>query len=272
MILSTTNILQFDLTDIFLLFFGIGFGVLVTIIVYILAVLYSMKPRSYIAKSKTVGLTDEQVNEKVKFAQDIFLDKELQGDLSSASYCKEVCQSLVLDIASTYFPESKRPLLELSVDEVLMLGVYISNRVNEILDHKGIRLFKKVKLSTIIGIGEAKKNIDDSSLMKATKKYKLKEAFTTFAGALNIVNPVYWAKKLVVNKTLDYALSKICIMIIAITAEETYKIYSKKVFDDTVDENEKFNEIANEIAADLDNVSIEEIDEYEEGEYGEKLQ
>ncbi len=268
MILNTTNILQFELTDVFLLLFGVGFGILITMMVYVLIALYTIKPQKYIVKSSSKGLTDDEIDEKIKFAQDIFLDKELQGELSDAAHCKEVCTSLVHDIAKVYFPESKRPLFELSVDEVLMLSIYISNRINEILDHKGVRLFKKIKISTLVGMGDAKKNIDDSSLMKVTKKYKLKEAFTTVTGALNVVNPIYWAKKLVVNTTLSYALNKIFLMIIAITAEETYKIYSKNVFNKEVNYDSKYSDLANEIESDLADVTLEEIDSLEEENYG----
>ncbi len=271
MILNNFSVIDFEFSDIFLILFGIGFGLLIAMFAYIFIVLHGMKAKSFIVKSKSEGLTEEQIDEKIKFAQDVFLDKNLRGDLNQFTHCRDVCTSLVIDIASVYFPDSKRPLLELSVDEVLMLGIYISNRVNEILDHKGVRLFKKIKISTIMGLNDTKKNIDESVLMKAAKRYKIKGAIEAVKGALNAVNPIYWARKLVVAQTMDYAIGKICLMIIGITAEETYKIYSKNVFNKEVVIEDKYNKLAEEIENDLKDISNEEIENYEEEDYEEQV-
>ncbi len=265
MIFNNFSIIDFEFMDIFLILFGIGFGLLIALILYVILILNSIKPKQYIVRSKSKGLTEEEIDEKIKYAQDVFLDKNLQGELTMAMHCKDVCTTLVMDIASVYFPKSKRPLLELSVDEVLMLGIYISNRVNDILDRKSLRLLKKVKISTIMGMTETKKNIDESNLMKLTKKYKLKGAFDAVKGALNAVNPIYWARKLVVAQTIDYATSKICLMIIGITAEETYKIYSKNVFNKEVVIEDKYSDLADEIEDGLKEISNDELDKYQEG-------
>lgn len=269
MIFNNFSIIDFEITDLFLILFGIGVGLLIAMFAYIFIVLHGVKAKSFVVKSKSEGLTEEQIDEKIKFAQDSFLDKNLRAELTQIAHCRDICTSLVMDIASVYFPDSKRPLLELSVDEVLMLGIYISNRVNDILDHKGIRLFKKIKISTIMGMNDTKKNIDESVLMKAAKRYKLKGAFEAVKGALNVVNPIYWARKLVVAQAMDYATEKICLMVIGITAEETYKIYSKNVFNKDVVIDDKYKELANEVGNDLKEISTEEIDQYEEDEENE---
>ncbi len=263
MVFNALNIFNLDLSDIIILFCGFGLGFFIALMLYVFLVMLTINPKKYIIKSKATGLTNDEIDEKIKIAQEMFLDKTLQGELTNLMHCKEICYNLVFDIASVYFPNSKRPLMELSVDEVLMLGVYISNRVNEILDQKGVRLFKKIKLSTIVGMGDAKKTFDDSSLMKATKKYKLKEAFYAVKDALNVVNPIFWARKAIVNKTMNYALNKLCLMVIGITAEETYKIYSKNVFNVDVERENKYTNIGLDIEKDLADISEEELDDYE---------
>ena len=65
----------------------------------------------------------------------------------------------------------------MTIDEILELSIYVSNRINSILDRPALRLLKKLKLSTLLALGDAKKVIDDSSLMKMTKKYKLKKVY-----------------------------------------------------------------------------------------------
>jgi hypothetical protein len=49
--------------------------------------------------------------------------------------------------------------------------------------------------------------------------------------AMNIVNPVYWLRRIANEQVLERILVQIGLAIISITGEETYKIYSKKVFD-----------------------------------------
>ena len=47
----------------------------------------------------------------------------------------------------------------------------------------------------------------------------------------NLLNPVKWFSKLGINTTINFAFRKMTLMIIDIVAEETNKIYSKRIFD-----------------------------------------
>ena len=45
---------------------------------------------------------------------------------------KNLSLELSKDIATKFYPESKYPLLELTIDETLMLGHYITDRIDKI--------------------------------------------------------------------------------------------------------------------------------------------
>ena len=62
------------------------------------------------------------------------------------------------------------------------------------------------------------------------KRYKLKSAYQAAKKVINLINPLWWAKKLVIDGTFNILINKLCLVLIAIVGEETYKIYSKKVF------------------------------------------
>ena len=47
---------------------------------------------------------------------------------------------------------------------------------------------------------------------------------------MNIFNPVYWVKKLMISTTLVAVSNKICGIVIDVVGEETNKVYSKNVF------------------------------------------
>ena len=253
---------DFDIASLISFVIGIFAGCALLAIVYSILVVSSLKSKKYIAKSNVIEVTDEEIKEIVSNARKAYSDKTLRGASSSVNHCFNVCTSMATDIARKFFPKSKRPLAELTIDEILELFIYISNRINGIIDRPALRLLKKLKLSTLLALGDAKKVIDDSSLMKLTKKYKLKKIINAVKGALNIFNPVYWARRLFINGAIDIAVNKLCLSIIGVVGEETYKIYSKRVFEEERYIDTNVGDIVSSIEEELENVSEEEVNEY----------
>lgn len=262
MILFELFNIDFDLASLIAFLIGIFVGCALLALLYSILVLSSMKSSKYIAKSKVVEVTDDVIKEMIDDARMIYNDKSLRGAKSSVAHCASVCMNLVTDIARKFFPKSKRPLAELTIDEILTLSVYVSERINGILDRPGLRLIKKLKLSTLLALGDAKKVIDESSLMKLTKKYKLKKIFSTVMGVINIFNPVYWARRLFINTSIDLAINKLCVSVIGIVGEETYKIYSKRVFEEERYIDTNVGDIVESIEKHLEDVSDQEVDDY----------
>ena len=254
--------LDFDFASLISFLIGILAGCALLALIYAILVISSIKSKKYVNKSVVVDITDEMILEIVNNSKKVFSDKKLKGAKNSVTFCWEVCCTLVIDIATKFFPKSKHPAAELTIDEILELLVYISNRLNEIVDRPGLRMVKKLKLSTILSLGDAKKIIEDSPLMKVTKKYKLKQALNKVLGFLNILNPIYWIRRLAVNSSLDLAVNKLCLTVIGIVGEETYKIYSKNVFNEerTIDTN--VDGLVDSIEQELGTISDEEADEY----------
>lgn len=243
--------IQFSLPILFSFLIGLGAGLAIAALVYLIIVLATTRQKPFIVKTKANNITDEEVKQMIHEAQEEFKDKNLKGTNSTIAYCKDLSVELVMNIAKKYFPESKRPLYELSIDEVLMLAVYISNRLDEILDARGLRIFRRFKVSQIIGMTEVKEKIEANSIVKATKKYKIIEAFNAAKSVINVVNPVYWARKFVVNKSIDFTIKKLCMIVIATCGEETYKIYSKAVFDQVVEIDSGIEDLVNDIQNDI---------------------
>lgn len=254
--------INFDLASLIAFVIGIFVGCALLALIYSILVVSSMKSQKYIAKAKTVEVTDEMIKEMIENARQAYNDKSLKGAKSSVAHCTTVCTNLVTDIARKFFPKSKRPLAELTIDEILSLCVYVSERINGILDRPGLRLIKKLKLSTLLALGDAKKFIDDSALMKLTKKYKLKKVFSAVMGLVNIFNPVYWARRLFINTSIDFAINRLCVSVIGIVGEETYKIYSKRVFEEERYIDTNVGDLVKSIEIQLEDVSDQEVDDY----------
>ena len=249
--------------SLFSFLFGVYFGAVIFVLYYLFTVLNSLNKKRYLVNVQEYDVDGKEIELIVKQAQEDFKNKELRGEAGNIGHCINLVKQMVVDIATKFFPESKYPLLEISIDECLILTGYITKRLEELLDHRGIRMLRKIKISTIVGWTNVKKTVDDTAIMQTTKKYKLKQKFQAVMGAINIVNPVYWFKRIVVNKSMDLVIRKICIVVIGIVGEETYKIYSKRVFNEEMYIDTGVDAFMDELKDDLDKEVEENVSKKE---------
>lgn len=229
-------------------------GIITGIILLILSLLFifSFKERKK-AKGRlgqTVALDDRVVIDMIasKLEQ---LDQTVK--LTDNGYFKvalDLSFELSEEIARYYFPESKFPIYELSIEEMLDLSHYIINRIEEVSNGKFFRLFKGYRVATIVDILNTRKRINESKLMKLTRKIKLQQIYSASKAVLNYANPVYWFKKLAIKPTTVLATKEICKYIITIFGEETNKIYSKTIFREDEDKEEIIHKIEQAIDED----------------------
>lgn len=239
------NIINFANFFSFLIGLGVGFAIFA--LVYLLLILLSLNKKKYVIKSQINDVSDEEIKKIILDAQNAFKDKKLKGEDAMIGYCYNLSKELVIHIASRFFPNSKHPVFELSIDELILLANYISLRVDEILSKRGLRIFRKLKISTIVGWTDVKKTIDENPIIKATKKYKISETLTAAKKVINVINPLWWAKRFISTASMNLLLKKLCLVIMGIIGEETYKIYSKSVFDKDVTIDSGVAEIVEEI-------------------------
>ncbi len=184
-----------------------------------------------------VEVNDEELKQLI-----IGRQKKLKRSLklnrdSVAKLTFDISYELIEEIARYFFPNSKYPMMELSVHELISLNHYISNRIDDILDKPILKNTKNIRVTNIMKMYDKKKMVEESRAMKWTKKYKVGKILKYGSMAVNAVNPVYWFRKLVINTSIDVITRKVCVVIIGVVGEETVKIYSKKVFDEDHDLN-----------------------------------
>lgn len=193
--------------------------------------------------------------ELVKSKQKEFKQKRKLKEESVSKLTFNLSFELVNEIAKYFFPDSKYPTLELSVNELLNLNHYITDRIDEILDKPVIKNTKKMQIVKVMEMLDKKRAVQETRVVKAAKKMKLGKIAKFGGMALNAVNPVYWFRKAVISTSVSAMTKKICIVIIGIVGEETIKVYSKALFDEPVD----IKLVENEMQA-----LLEEPDEDEE--------
>ena len=55
---------------------------------------------------------------------------------------------------------------------------------------------------------DKKTAIDNNKAVKSIKKYKLKKVYDVFLFSLNLINPYFWFKKIIVNPAINILLNK----------------------------------------------------------------
>ncbi len=224
-------------------------GFIILLLVYALAVVSSLRTKNFIIKTQNDDLTTKDVKDMVCLTQTSYKDKTLRQNASRVSHCYKLSKDLAYSIALKFYPKSKHPFLELSVNEITMLTDYITSRVNDILNHKGIRMLRKLKISTIVDFSIKTKDIEESKAFQTTKS--ISQNISKAKYVIDIINPLKWGRKLIIDKIINIIIDHICLVIIGIVGEETYKIYSKKVFNKDVDIDTGTTELIDEMSDSL---------------------
>ncbi len=207
---------------------GTSFGFLLLFLLYIYAVINGLNKNARIKHAEEVDIDEEEIKWMIEDAKDQFKDKDKRNKEGMYTYLIKILGELSVDISKKFFPESKYPYLELTIDESLTLSHYITNRLDELLSGRILALTRGVTYAKIMEMTEMKSKVDQSIVGKAAKGYSKvsKVAFAT----LNAVNPAYWIRKFTKETMINIVVVRIGLAVISITGEETYKIYSKKVF------------------------------------------
>jgi hypothetical protein len=256
MIFSSFGPITLDLSSLLSFILGLAAGFLILFLFYIYAVIRSMNKGLRLRKSDEEDIDEEEIKWLIDDAIDQFLKKDERKELGYYKHLLETCKDLSIDIAKKFYPMSKYPHLELTIDEALHLNHYITNRVDELLKGRILRLVRGYTLVKIVEANEFKESIENTKIVQAAKKYKVHQILKTTVSVVNAVNPVYWTRKLIINKGYASMMNKIGKAIIAVTGEETYKIYSKKVFSEEKTIDAGVHEIYHEIAKDAEEFEV----------------
>lgn len=245
---------NFTMSSVITLLTGVVLGFLICIFAYFIFVLASFRKPKKQKSEALPEVSDTVILDKIKGAKNEYninyanlqVNEKIGG-------LKDICVNLLKEIAKEYYPDSNYPVYELSMEELLTLATYISDRLNEILSGKVTKHFRKIRVSQIIHLLDIKKKASELKAVKAMNKLQLPKVSQTVMSAINVFNPVYWVKKVAIGTTMLVATNKLATTIIDIVGEETCKVYSKSVFN-------KETEIDTEVQN-----SIEELEKIVEG-------
>lgn len=257
------GLIEFDFAALMSFLIGVSFGMGLFVLIYLYALLRNLnKQKPYLFNTKETDVDKQEIEALVQRATQNFKNKELKKDASHFKYAYDLSVNLAQDIAQKFYPNSKYPLLELSIDETLMLAHYISDRIEQVFEGRLLRVLRKRTLSQLMSMRDVKVAIDENPIVKTSKKLKVKQIFSTAMAAINIINPIYWTRKIIINRAIDAVIKKICIVAIGITGEETYKIYSKRVFNEELTINAGIDDLYKELQDEM-RLAVHELEQEE---------
>ncbi len=225
----------------------ISFGGLVNFLLGILSgfILFTVTYIYFIIRGKNLdeqSIVQSVENVDQEELKTLILDKQAQFKKMNRKHPKglgkfvfDLSYELVEEISGYYFPKSKYPMLELSVDEMIELNHYITQRLDGILDQPLLKNTRNIRITRIVQLFEKKKQLEERKVVKAMRNKTVNKAFKVTMGAINVFNPAYWFRKLVVNTSVDFITKRVSLMVIGVVGEETSKIYSKKLFDKDIE-------------------------------------
>lgn len=219
---------ELSLSELISFLLGGLFGVLLFSFIYVYFLVRGMRVETKKPKQAAQDIDETYLAQMIKDAQDQFKDTYQKEHFSKEVF--SVSMELVEKISAYYYPASKYPLLELSVDEMLALTDYINQRLDSILNQKILKNTRHIRVSKFVEAYEFKQRIEQQKFVKAARSKAFRNTTKIAFGVMNAFNPVYWFRRLVITTSVDFMTHKIARTMIAIVGEETAKVYSKKLF------------------------------------------
>ena len=252
MIFLSLGPIELNISSLISFTLGIVTGFLVVLTIYMYAIFLNIKKEAKIKKADEDDIDEQMILMLIDGSQNQFKDKKLRNDVGFSNHLYQISQELILDISRKFYPESKTPYLELTLDETLLLNHYITDRVDHMTKHPLLKLFRRYTLSSLYDITTTTKKVKESKVVKKAKEFGVDEVLKASMSAINVMNPVYWIRRFTNEQIIDRILVKIGTAMIAIVGEETYKIYSKKVFQKDEHIDSHVNDIYDDIHQSLE--------------------
>ncbi len=217
---------------------GMGLGVVLFILIYVLATLKAAKKNTYVVTDTIKQVTEEEVNEEITKAKKEFLIRKEEDKTITFINIRETIYELMKTIAKKYYPDSKEPLGELTVEELILLDHYIIEKIESLFNKRLLKPIKGLSANKILQIINTKNTIENNKIVKGIKKTGIKAIISTAYSALKVLNPVTWFNKIVTNPMINLITKQICLTSIEVIGQETNRVYSKQAFLEEVNSQE----------------------------------
>lgn len=220
-----------NIKTLLVLLTGIVIGLVIASTFYAIILFSSIKKKEREIQKDIDEISDLEIAEIVKEVKKQYVE-ETEGLPFNNRFelLRNRLFELIQRIATVYYPESKYPIYELTIEELIMFMQYLSTRIDVIFEKKLLRQFKKISISQIFRLVDTKKKIDDNKAVKAITSSKPGKVGSFIMNTVLKISPTHWIKNILIGSSVNFGTRKIALLIMDIVADETNKTYSKSIF------------------------------------------
>ena len=139
-----------------------------------------------------------------------------------------LCQTLVAEIASIYYPEDERPELRASLADLVSLYRRVGVRLGSWLESTPFRPLKDMELSTVFFLHTAYQKIKGHPVHQFLLRHHMYRLARWAWGAANLVNPYYWGRQAAYRGGREFLARTFLAKLVTVVGEEAMRLYSRR--------------------------------------------
>lgn len=234
-ILAEINL--FNLSSLLAFLIGIATGFVLFLAALGILSVRGKKETRKITGPNVEAIEKEKIKGMILSKQEAFTTEVEENGADYVKTTLELSKELLHEISSYYYPDSKYPEYELTITEASELIKYIVDQITALFDKPVLSNFKNMRIATIASMIDKTRKVTNNPTFKAVSGSGADEAYGALRTVQNVINPIYWFRKIVLKGTMNLAMKKVCKAGISIVGEQSNKVYSKNLFQ--TDETDK---------------------------------
>jgi len=182
--------IKFDLSTLLVFLSGLLIGFLIFVLIYLYAVLKSLSRKVKIKNVEEEDIDEQEIRWLIIDAQKTFNDKNIRNNEGYGALLLRLIKELTNDIASKFYPNSRNPYLELTIDETIILANYISVRFDELMSRRILKLFRGMTVNQLLFVKTTKDSIEGHKIVKQFRKHRVTSILKGALATINLANPL----------------------------------------------------------------------------------
>lgn len=140
----------------------------------------------------------------------------------------ETAQSLLKDIARTYYPQEERPELKASLSDLVGLVDRVGGRLQLWLDTLPVRPLKDVEVGTLLKMHDLYRQVKEHPFYQFLKRHHLDKVASWLWTAKNLLNPWYWSRRAAYAGSRELFVRLFLCQMVSLVGEEAIRIYGRR--------------------------------------------
>ena len=161
---------QINFATIIAFLMGILLGMALLALIYLFTSLVKLNKDAIKINKRINDISEDEIKKTIAQYQEAFKDEKKRRKAVPLDFFMSSSKEMINDIAKKFYPDSSRPLSELTINELIMLDRYIIDKIDNLLSKRLFNLFRNVRLTTILKLLDTKTKFENTSLAKTYKR------------------------------------------------------------------------------------------------------